>query len=324
MLQISKDQLEASLPFPELVNALEEGFRDGIETPPRQHYDILQPGAAGVSTLLLMPAWQVGKFTGVKIITVTPDNGRRDLPAVQGVYILFEAERGIPLAQFDAPMLTARRTAAASALASVFLSSEESRRLLMVGTGALAPHLIRAHAAVRPIDHVYVWGRRAERARAVADLTRTDTLHTEPVDSIEEVIREADIISCATLSPDPLIRGDWLRPGQHLDLVGSYRPEMREADDETVRRSRIFVDCRRMAPRESGDLAIPIRRRIVTIADIKADMYELCRGKAGGRKGPEEITMFKSVGLALEDLAAAKLAYLRLTSPENEYASLFD
>lgn len=314
MLQITRKQLEEVLDFPSLIHTLETAFTEKITVPPRHHHDYPNPSEDTPSTLLLMPAWESSGYLGVKVVTVSPHNGKYDLPAVQGVYLLFEARKGLPIAQVEARTLTARRTAAASALAARFLARPESSRLLMIGTGALAPHLIRAHAAVRPIRHVFVWGRRYQRACALADsLSATSEFYIEAVRTIEEVVREADVISCATLSATPLILGDQLRAGQHLDLVGSFKPDMREADDEVIRRSSIFVDCRKAAPRESGDLAIPIQRRILTVGAIKADLFDLCAGRHPGRKRHEEITFFKSVGHALEDLAAAKLAYQRLS-----------
>jgi alanine dehydrogenase len=309
MQQITQEQLEEVLPFPVLIDGLRAAFRHNITVPVRHQYDYPNPKQGVHSTLLLMPAWEAGAFLGVKIMTVSPLNGKYDLPAVQGVYLFFDAVKGLPLAQIEARTLTTLRTAAASALASTFLSRPESASLLMIGTGALAPHLIRAHASVRSLDRVFVWGRRHHRAAAIVDSLQPAPFHIEAIKTIEEVIREADIVSCATLSPTPLVYGDYLRPGQHLDLVGSFKPNMREADDEAVRRSSIFVDTRDSAPEESGDLAIPIQRRILTRGAIKADLFELCRGKHPGRKNDEEITFFKSVGHALEDLAAAKLAY---------------
>ncbi len=312
MRQITQAQLERVLDFPSLVEALREAFRSSIEAPQRHHHDYPNPVEGADSTLLLMPAWEAGAFLGVKIITVSPNNSKYDLPAVQGAYLLFDAHKGTPLAQIEAKSLTALRTAAASALASTFLSRAESRSLLMVGTGALAPRLIEAHAALRPIERVFVWGRRYRQAQSLAESLYNHDFHIEAVETIEEVIREADIISSATLSPDPLIFGEHLRPGQHLDLVGSFKPNMREADDESIRRASIFADVRDSASKESGDLAIPIQRRILTKGAIKADLFELCRGKHEGRRNEEEITFFKSVGHALEDLAAAKLAFQRL------------
>ena len=309
MQQITQEQLEEALDFPSLIDGLRTAFRQNITVPDRHHHDYPNPAEGIHSTLLLMPAWEAGAYLGVKVITVSPHNGKYDLPAVQGSYLLFDAVKGLPLAQIEAKTLTALRTAAASALASSYLSHPDSTSLLMIGTGALAPNLIRAHASIRSLDRVFVWGRRPHRAAAIVESLQDASFHIEAVETIEEVIREADIISCATLSPTPLVYGDHLRTGQHLDLVGSFKPNMREADDETVRRASIFVDVRDSAPNESGDLAIPIQRRILTRASIKADLFELCRGKHPGRNHDEEITFFKSVGHALEDLAAAKMAY---------------
>lgn len=313
MRQISKVELEDVLDISSLVEALREGFRSNITAPVRHHHDYPNPREDSPSTLLLMPAWEAGAFLGVKVITVSPHNGNYHLPAVQGVYLLFDAHRGIPLAQIEAQTLTALRTAAASALASTYLSRPDSQSLLMLGTGALAPYLIRAHAGVRPIRRVFLWGRHRENAESLARRLRPAApFPIEVVSTIEEAIREADIISAATLSATPLIDGDLLRPGQHLDLVGSFKPDMREANDEAIRRSSVFVDTRQCAPHESGDLAIPIQRRILTIGAIRADLFELCSGKHSGRRHNEEITFFKSVGHALEDLVAARLAYQRL------------
>ena len=314
MQQITQKQLAEVLDFSSLIDCLRQSFQKDITVPQRHHHDYPNPDEKSNSTLLLMPAWQNGEYLGVKIVTVSPGNGKYNLPAVQGAYLLFNARYGTPLAQIEAKALTSLRTAAASALASTFLSRAESRSMLMVGTGALAPQLIRAHTTVRPIRRVFVWGRRYQRAVALAEAIKAEEagFHIEAVRTIEEVIREADIISCATLSNDPLIYGDQLRVGQHLDLVGSFKPDMREADDETVRRSSIFVDSRQAAPAESGDLAIPIQRRILTRAAIKADLFDLCKGRHPGRRGEEEITFFKSVGHGLEDLAAAILAYQRI------------
>ena len=188
-----------------------------------------------------MPAWKAGQIIGIKIATVFPDNAEIDRPAVFASYLLLSAETGVPVAVLDGSEITVRRTAAASALASRYLSRRDSERLLMVGTGNLAPHMVLAHAAVRPIRQVAVWGRRQTQARDLAARLSTSGFAVEAVDSLEEAAAAADIISCATLASEPLIQGAWLRPGQHLDLVGSFRPDMREADDEALRRVSIYV-----------------------------------------------------------------------------------
>ena len=208
----------------------------------------------------------------------------------------------------DAKTLTARRTAAASALASDYLAPQNSRSLLMIGTGALAPELIQAHASIRPIETVFIWGRNFEKAKKLANEMRFTSLKIQAVNNIEMVIQHANIISCATLSKTPLIQGKWLSPGQHIDLVGSYLPDTREADDEVILRTNVFVDTP-SATHESGDLFIPIQKGILDQSMIKADLFNLCRNEKPGRSTPNEITLFKSVGHALEDLAAAKMIY---------------
>lgn len=325
MLNISKEQLEKNLDYPILIEALRNAFQEKYIVPTRHHhnYQNLPDGQAGPkegteSTLLLMPAWQAGKYLGVKMVTVSPKNGQYNLPSIHGIYTLFDAHKGMPLAQINATTLTAQRTAATSALASSFLSKKNSKTLLMVGTGALAPELILAHAAVRPIETVYVWGRNLEKAKVVSSfITQHLQIQEEtnfeifPIKNIEEGIEKADIISCATLSPAPLVFGKKLRAGQHLDLVGAYRPDMREADDEAILRSSVFVDTYD-GMHESGDISIPMENGILKKENIHADLFELCRGEKTGRKNDNEITFFKSVGHALEDLAAAKLIYEKL------------
>ena len=278
-----------------------------VKFPMRHHHDYATPGKERGSTLLLMPAWIEGQHLGVKMVTVSPYNDEHNLPSIQGLYILNNAVTGQTELILDAKELTVRRTAATSALASKFLSREDSSSLLMVGTGALAPNLIEAHAEARPLKKVYIWGRSFEKARQISQLKRLPHLSCEPVASIEEVIENVDIISCATLSPTPLIMGKWLQPGQHLDLVGAYRPDMREADDEVISKCDLFVDTYQGALKETGDLVIPIEKGLISSVDIKAELKELCSGELPGRISEQQITCFKSVGHALEDLVAAIL-----------------
>jgi alanine dehydrogenase len=310
MRQFDAAAVERLLDDAKLIDAIGTLFRDGCEVPLRHHHTVETGGAAG--TLLLMPAWRTKRHLGIKIVTVFPDNGAKNLPAVIGQYLLISALTGEPLALMDGTALTRRRTAAASALASRFLSRADSFRLLMVGTGALAPNLIRAHARVRPIREVAIWGRTPAKAAALAERFNNGDLKylkiaAHAADSIEHTMGAADIISCATLANEPLVRGEWLKKGQHLDLVGGFTPTMREADDEAVRRSRIFVDTRQGAAKEAGDIVQPLKNGALEAEGIVADLFELCRGEKRGRQGAGEITLFKSVGTALEDLAAAEL-----------------
>jgi len=261
-----------------------------------------------------MPAW-TEEFLGCKLVTVFPGNAELQKPSVFGTYLLMSGRTGEPLAVIDGRSLTAWRTAAASALAAKYLAREDAAHLVMVGAGALAPHLVRAHTSVRPIRRVSLWNRTRQRAEALAFPLVWDGFDASVGDDLERLVREADIVCCATLSKLPLVRGQWLKAGAHVDLVGSFRPDMREADDDALRHARIFVDTR-VALQEAGDLVDPIRRGIIGTADIQGDLFDLCRGKIAGRTSAEEITLFKSVGTALEDFAAAMQLWRSLGTVE--------
>lgn len=299
-----------ALPYAQLIEALRAAFASDVDVPLRAHHDVPVPGGRN-GTLLLMPAWTRGASLGVKIATVFPDNAGRDLPAVFASYFLMNAVTGAPIAVLDGTELTVRRTAAASALASTYLSRANASTLLMVGTGNLAPHLVAAHATARPVKQVIIWGRRPEAARKLADKLAGTVRHIEVTEDLEAAARQADIISCATLADQPLIRGDWLQPGQHLDLVGAFRPDMGEADREAMRRSDIYVDTRVGACSEAGEIVQAIADGTISERDIRGELSELARGVVPGRDNDEQITLFKSVGTALEDLAAAELAMQR-------------
>jgi ornithine cyclodeaminase len=189
------------------------------------------------------------------------------------------------------------------------LVREDASHLVMVGAGTLAPHLVRAHCSVRPIKRVTLWNRTRSRAVSTAFALSAAGLQPAIADDLEQAVRDADIVSCATLSPAPLVRGAWLKKGAHVDLVGAYLPTLREADDAAIKRARVYVDSRASAPKGSGDIAIPLKKKIIAQKDIQGDLFELCRGKAKGRKRKDEITLFKSTGIALEDLAAATLVW---------------
>jgi len=299
-----------ALDYAALVDRLAQMFRQGCEAPLRHHHTIKTAGGPD-ATLLLMPAWQAGRHIGVKIVTVFPGNAAKSLPGVMGQYLLSDATTGAPLALIDGQAITVRRTAAASALASRYLSRPDASRMVMIGTGALAPHLIGAHAAVRPIREVAIWGRDPGKAKALAESLSGRPYKVRAAEDLEATVRGADIVSAATLATEPLVRGQWLSPGTHVDLVGAYTPERRESDDEAVRRARVHVDTRAGATKEGGDVVQPLRSGVLKPEAILADLFELTRGEKQGRGGPDEITLFKSVGTALEDLAAAELAVER-------------
>jgi len=298
------------LSYDALVDALDQAFRADIAAPEKIAHMIPLPSGSEAK-FIMMPSWtQAGeRLIGCKIVSVFPDNAKEGKPAVRGSYLLLSGGTGETLAMMDGDALTAWRTACTSALAARYLAREDAAHLVMIGAGALSPHLIRAHSAVRPIQRVTLWNR--NRSRAVSTAFALSATGLEPViaDDLESAVRDADIVSCATLSPVPLVRGAWLKKGAHVDLVGAYLPTMREADDDAIRRARVYVDSRETAPKGSGDIAIPLKKRVLARKDIQGDLFELCRRKVKGRRRKDEITLFKSTGLALEDLAAATLVW---------------
>ena len=300
-------QIDAALTMPRLVDALAMAFASDIEVPLRHHHTIESPDQA--ATLLLMPAWTGAKaqksYLGTKLVTVFPGNGARNLPSIYGAYLLMDGTTGAPLCCMDGARLTAWRTAAASALAARSLVPQNTARLLMVGAGALAPFMIRAHSAVRSYQHISLWNHRPERAEQLAAHLRQEGLPVQAVRDLEHAVRNNDVVSCATLSHEPLIKGDWLHEGQHIDTVGAYRPDMRETDDVLVKRARIFCDTKAGAMKEGGDLAQPLAAGVISAEHVEADLFDLVRGRHQGRGSPQDITFFKSVGTAIEDLAAA-------------------
>jgi ornithine cyclodeaminase/alanine dehydrogenase-like protein (mu-crystallin family) len=309
---VTAADIDRVLAYPELIDALAAAFAGQVTVPPRRHHTIPQPGRD--ATLLVMPAWNDGvdadgeRFLGCKIVAIYPDNAASGEPSLNGSYLLMSGSTGVPLAIMDARTLTAWRTASASALAARFLARDDASCLLMIGAGTLAPHLVRAHRAVRPLTRVVIWNRTRSRAIATAFALAAAGIETEVADELEAAVREADVISCATLAAEPLIRGEWLQKGVHVDLVGGFTPKMREADDAAIKRARLYVDTRG-ALKEAGDLIQPLRRKVITPTKVQGDLAELCRGEVKGRKKPDEITLFKSVGTALEDLTAAALVW---------------
>jgi ornithine cyclodeaminase/alanine dehydrogenase-like protein (mu-crystallin family) len=314
MRVVSAAEIDAALAFPSLINALRDAFASEMVVPVRHHHAIEREGHA-TATHLLMPAWTKlaeSNFLGVKIVNVFPDNGRKGMPSIHGTYLLMSGETGETLAAMDGTRLTAWRTAAASALAASYVAREDASRMLMVGAGALAPFLIRAHASVRPIRHVTLWNHNRGKAEALAAELADTGLEIAISDMLETAVRKADVISCATLSSQPLVKGAWLKEGTHLDLVGAFNPAMRESDDECLRRAQIYVDTRGGALKEGGDIVQPLADGVITKADVCGDLFDLCRSGVKPGREPGDITLFKSVGTAIEDLAAAMLVWRQI------------
>lgn len=306
----SAADVHRALDFARLADALERAFARGASVPLRHVHRLDES-----DLLLLMPAWRDSGAgsgdhgaLGVKLVTVFPRAAQLGAATVAALYVLLDRATGEPRALLDGEALTLRRTAATSALAARFLARPDSETLLVVGTGKLAPYLLRAHCALRPqFKRVRIWGRSGERARALVEQLRTEGIAVDVTSDLERGVREADLISCATTATEPIVRGNWLAPGAHLDLVGGFTRSMREADDAALARARIAVDTYAGALAEAGDLIVPLERGVIARENVLAELAELARGERVVRTASAQITLFKSVGTALADLAAAEL-----------------
>jgi len=310
MKVVDADETERALPFAALILALREMFVGGCVVPTRHHHRIAldpEPNA----TLLLMPAWKPHDALGVKIVNVFPGNNKKGLPGLYSLYCLFDAEHGTPIALLDGNVITARRTAAVSALAASYLARPDASRLLVVGAGRVASLLPAAYREVRAIRRVEVWDINAGLADALVARLRKLDFDASVAPDLEAAVRAADIVTCATLTTRPLVLGEWLHPEVHLDLIGSFTPEMRETDDAAIRRASVFVDTE-TALAESGDLLQPLQSGAFVAGQLAGTLSDLCAGRHPGRKHPQELTLFKAVGTAMSDLAAAMVARTQL------------
>ena len=297
----------AALPFDRLIDALATRFAQGCEAPPRQVLELADPGGGAPLTSLVMPAWVPGRYYGLKCINIAPGNSARNLPGLHATYLMHDARTGVPLALIDGDALTARRTAATSALAARFLARDDAQALLVVGAGRIAALLPAAFRAARPgLRRIHVWARRPDQAEALARRWCDEGLPAAAATDLAAAVAAADIVSCATLATEPVVHGAWLRPGTHLDLIGSFTPALREADDACWHGARWCVDTDE-ALRKSGELLRPMARGVLRAESLHATLAQLCRGERDGRADPDERTVFKSVGHALEDLAAGML-----------------
>lgn len=307
MLIIPDDKIISLLDYKKLIEALREIFKSDYTMPVRHHH-FYQTDEGEENTLILMPVWNK-EYLGMKQVTVAPANASKNMPSIYAQYILSNSKTGQPLALMNATELTARRTACTSSLAASFLARKDAENLLVVGGGKVAQHLVQAHFAVRKFKKVSVWMRNQDKMEVFVASLKAQGYPAEVVTDLENSARQADHISCATLSKTAIIKGEWVKPGTHLDMIGSHKPTTRETDDDAIRKSTIFVDSRAGALHETGELALPIADGIITENDVKADIVELVKGIHPGRSSSEEITLFKSAGLAVEDLAAALLVY---------------
>ena len=303
---VDRVRTREATPWPELIDAIAEILtkHDG-QAPDRHVHPVGLPGGTD-GALLVMPSWIEGDVIGVKTVTYVPTNRGTDVPTINASFQLFDGHNGRLLAVIDGYELTARRTAAISALAARRLARPDGSRLLVMGTGQVAPNVARAYAASRDLTRIEVWGRDPDAAAATAAELASEGLPAIATDNPERAAAEADIVSCATGATSPIVRGDWLSPGTHLDLIGSFQHDMRESDDDAVVGASVFVDTMAGAVL-SGDLAQPLQSGVLNEDDIQADLRDLLTARHTGRRNDAERTVFKSAGFALADLAAARL-----------------
>jgi ornithine cyclodeaminase len=307
MRLIDADTVHRLLDYPGLVEALRRAH--AMPMPDARELFMEEPGNMGRGHgFIMLPAWRAGDMLGVKLVTIFPDNpgSNPPLPANQGLYVAFDGETGAPALVADGTALTLRKTAADSALGVDILARRDAASLLMVGAGALAPHVVTAIVGVRPsIRSVWIWNRTAAKAQSVAQAIRIEGVTANAVENLDEILPHADIVSSATMATEPLIRGSLLKAGCHVDLIGGWNEEMREADDDTIDRATLFTDTRALC-RDCGDFLQPVKSGLMRWEDIKADLFELCSGVKPGRGSPLEITLFKNAGGGHLDLFVAQ------------------
>ena len=300
----SADEVHAALRLPALADSIAEALKAETVAPLRHAHAL-----SDTDSLLLMPAWSAGEHgaIGVKLVTVIPRNSQRGLSTVNALYVLFDLDNGEPCAVIDGEALTLRRTAAASLLAARYLARNDARQVLIVGTGRLARFMAHAHCASRNIERLFIWGRSASSAQSIAAVLNKEGLPAEAVDDLQRTVQRSHIVSCATTATSPVVQGKWLEPGTHLDLVGAFKLGMREVDDDAVARSSVYVDTFAGVLAEAADIIEPIARGVIARTDLRGELADLVTGRAPGRSKADEITLFKSVGTAIEDLAAAQM-----------------
>ncbi len=312
MLMLDADKILHSLSFAAMVDELAAMHREPIGLVDEMLMES-SDDAGNVSHFFIRSGWQPEKAVGAKVITVFPRNNQTlEWPSIQAVYVLFEGKNGAPIACLDGTALTYVKTAADSALGSRLLSRADTESMLMIGAGKMAPHLVSAHCEIRPsIKRVKIWNRTADKAEALcAELGRRfNRIEFSAIEEVEAGVREADLICSAIGRKDPIIKGEWLKPGAHVDLIGAYTPDMREADDEVLRRGRLFVDARATTIEHIGELMIPLASGAISESDVLAELSELCQEQHPGRGGDDEITVFKNGGGGHLDLMCARILH---------------
>lgn len=315
---ISNEFIKENINYPELVEALEMAFGlNTIQCPPKQAYNYKSTNSNEDNTLLFMPSWDNESYFGVKLITATPNNSKLNnpkIPYLNGLYMLFNAENGLPLVVMDAKLITNIRTAATSVLASSFLAKKQASKILIIGNGTLSPFYIQAYASKQNINTIYLWGRNYKKSKQVVEALDDCAVKVEAVEDFVPIIREMDIISCITSSHDPILTKEHVSSGQHFDLAGSYAEDMHEVSEDVVAACSIYTDNFDVTLKHAGELVKALKENKINKSDIKGDLRFLCKNNLSKRNSDEENTLFKCTGMAIEDLVIAKLVYDKYTN----------
>jgi len=309
---ITADDVNKVMRFPQLIDVLQQGYAGRYTMPPRQVLR-LAPSATNFDAFALLPSWD-DRLIAVKAFTYFPSNPKPPYQLLYSEILLFDRAHGEPLALVDGVSVTLWRTAGISGLAARLLARPDAKTLLLVGTGNLAPYLIRAQASVRPLTRVLVWGRTPARAHAVVARMSAElpAITFAVADNLEQACGAADIIVAATGAHEPLVRGDWVRPGTHTDFIGNHHADKRECDTALVKKAKVYVDSRDNCFREAGEILVPIAEGAFRKEDVVGQLSEMCAGTVPLRENAREITLFKSVGMAYSDLLGAGLVYQSL------------
>jgi 1-pyrroline-2-carboxylate reductase [NAD(P)H] len=308
MKTISAEDVHAALRYPDLVDALQEAYSGDFNMPQRQVF-LLDDKVDNHDAFAVLPSWN-DSLIGLKCFTYFPDNQ----PPYKSLYskiLLFDRDHGEPLALVDGTSVTFWRTAGISGLASRLLSRDDSRTLLLLGTGNLATYIIRAQASVRPLTRVLVWGRTPANAARVVEQMSAEfgDIDLSVIDDLQSACEAADIVVSATGSHEPLVLGDWIKPGTHTDFIGNHHATKRECDTALVVKSKLYADSRANCFKEAGEVLVPIDEGAITKDHVVGELTEMCAGTVALRESDDEITLFKSIGMAMSDLVGAGCAY---------------
>ena len=301
---ITKEEVARRSPYAALIDALASGLREPIESPPRIHFNPNHDP----STVLIMPAWRPNRTMGTKIISIWPQNNAKGKSAVSAVYVLTSCDDGATLAVIDGTELTLRRTAATAALAARLLARPASRKLAVLGTGALSAHMAMAHHAVIGLTETTIWGREPGKAQAVVDALARVGIAARASTDLQRTLAQTDLVAAATTATQPFIRDEWVKPGTHLGLIGAFTASMAEAEPALLCRVSLFADTRDGVLEKGGEVWQAVHSGLIKASDVRAELAELVAlaPKVTGRSSEQEITVFKSVGFAALDLIAAE------------------